>query len=284
MGGIAHPGRAQSPQETDPPSSGPSASAPAWPGDAFAPRRLPPDVDAHQDAGTNLPNASQRVIALTNEERDDRGRAALTATPHLTRIACRHNKDMLAHSYSGHEDADGRRVGDRLTREHRTLLTTRYGENVFRARGHTSQNSDLASLSVTSWMESPPHRKNILRRAYTHFGACVTKAGDEIRATQVFATVVGRLAEPLPWSVSANDSLTTTVRAAAPNLQFRKYALSPAGEREAFEFDQTVPFQGGLHLPSSPGRYTLRMAHVDAEGNAHSFQISFGPRIDVTAP
>lgn len=277
VGGGAHLGRAQ-------PTSKAASTPSPWAHDSIDRDVLPPDVDAHENAGINLPEASRRVVTLTNEERNAQDRAALTATPHLTRIACRHNKDMLAHSYSGHEDADGRRVGDRLSREHRTLLMTRYGENVFRARGHTPQNSELASLTVTSWMESPVHRKNILKRPYTHLGACVTQADDEIRATQVFATVVGRLAKRLPWSVSASDSLTTMVRAAIPNVQFRRYAFHRVGEREASDLDQTASFQGVLRLPSSPGRYGLRMAHVDAEGNPRSFQISFGPRITVQRP
>lgn len=270
--GLGHPGTAQ-----------PTQDRPNEP-DAFGQSVLPADVDAHEEAGTNLPEASRRVVSLTNAKRTDQGRAALTSRSRLRRIACRHNKDMLAHSYSGHEDSKGHRVGDRLAREHRTLLATGHGENVFRAWGKKTRTSDLAVLTVDAWMNSPPHRKNILRRSYTHFGACVTTAGDEIRATQVFATVVGRLADPLPWSPPVGDSLTITVQAVAPNLQFRRYALPRVEEREAFDFDQTVPFQDGLRIPAAPGRYELRMAHVDADGNARSFQISFGPRIKATIP
>lgn len=257
---------------------------PVGPDEPFERELLPPDVDAYQDAGTNLPDVTHRVGMLTNEERTVQERAALTMLPHLNRIACRHNKDMLAHSYSGHEDSDGRRVGDRLAREHRTLLATGYGENVFQAWGKTTRNRDVASTAVDSWMNSPPHRKNILRRSYTHLGACVTRADDQLRATQVFVTLAGRLAEPLPWSIPTGDSLTTTVHPATPNLQFRRYAFPRVDQREAFEFDHTVSFRDVLRVPSAPGRYALRMAHVDAEGDERTFHYSFGPRIDATAP
>lgn len=261
----------------------PTSEAPAvWPNDPFEQHLLPPDVNAYRNAGTNLPDVTRRVETLTNEERTAQGHTALTILPRLNRIACRHNKDMLAHSYSGHEDSDGRRVGDRLTREHRTLLVTGYGENVFQAWGKATQDRDLASTTVDSWMKSPPHRKNILRRSYTHLGVCVTKADDQLRATQVFATVAGRLATPLPWAPSTKDSLTITVQAAS-DLQFRRYAFPRVDQREAFEFDQTVSFQGVLRVPSAPGRYELRMAHVDAEGDGRTFHYSFGPRIDATA-
>lgn len=270
--GLGHPGTAQ------PTPDGSSASdAP------FAPSVLPPDVDAHEAAGTNLSDPSRRVVSLTNAEREKQGRTALKSLPRLARIACRHNKDMLAHSYSGHEDSDGRRVRDRLAREHRTLLATGYGENVFRAWGQKTRTSDRAALSVESWMNSPPHRKNILRRSFTHIGACVTTAEDELRATQVFATVAGRLAEPLPWTQPAGDSLATTV-AAAPNLQFRRYAFPAVDDVNAFDFDQTMPFQNRLRIPSAPGRYALRMAHLNANEDTRTFQFSFGPRIQATAP
>lgn len=262
----------------------PLPKADAWLDAPFDSRFLPPDADAHRETGTNVLDASRRVVLLTNEEREARERTSLTATPALNRIACRHNKDMLAHSYSGHEDSDGRRVGDRLAREHRTMLATGYGENVFRAWGKTAQRGNRASTAVDSWMNSPPHRKNILRRSYTHLGACVTKAGDELRATQVFATIVGWLDTPLPWVLSRADSIATTVRAAASTIQFRRYAFSRVDQRKAFDFDQTVPLQNRLLIPGASGRYELRMAHVDAQGNPRTFHFSSGPRIEVAAP
>jgi uncharacterized protein YkwD len=262
-----------------------SAQPDAWPPDRFAPAVRPPGVDEHDEAGTNRPDPSRRVVALTNDERTRRNRKPLEQMSQLALIACRHNKDMLAHDYAGHEDSDGRQVNDRLFREHRTLLVSRYGENVQQAWGNQLQQKDLAALAVNGWMDSPPHRKNILRRPFTHLGACVTRSDDKMRSTQVFAHIAGELTEPLPWSMAAGDSLVTTVRSSRPDVNFERYGFRRVEARGDLDFEDTVPFDGTIRVPSEPGRYELRMLYVKAgEGKSQTYHFGFGPRIRVTAP
>ena len=262
----------------------PSPTPPEWPGTGFASIYRPPDVHAHRTAGTNLPDVSRRVVTLTNEERTARGRQALTQSKQLTRIACRHNKDMFAHGYAGHEDADGRRVGARLPREHRTLLVRRRGENVFQASGEYAQRDDLAPVPMKWWMDSPGHRENILRPQYTHLGACVTRKDDEMRSTQVFANVAGELEKPLPWSMSAGDSLVTTVHSPRPDIDFERYGFRRVDTDEELAFEQTAPFNGTIRIPSKPGRYELKMIYKNVKDEGPSYLYSTGPRIRVTVP
>jgi len=257
----------------------------AWPPDQFDPAVRPPGVDEHKEAGTNRPDASRRVVTLTNEERTERSRTPLAHVTQLALIACRHNKDMLAHDYAGHEDSDGRQVHDRLFREHRTLLVGQYGENVQQAWGSQVRQADLAALAVNGWMDSPPHRKNILRPQFTHLGACVTRKDNAMRATQVFANIAGELTEPLPWSISAGDSLATAARSSRPDITFERYGFRRAGADGDLDFEDTVPFDGTIRVPSEPGRYELRMLYVKTgEGDAQTYHFSFGPRVRVTAP
>jgi len=43
---------------------------------------------------------------------------------------------------------------------------------------------------MNSWRSSPGHRRNILDPDYTHLGVGVAAAGGEIRAAQLFATLL----------------------------------------------------------------------------------------------
>ena len=286
--------RAQSRSQQEPPNEEtPEArdtdvrpsGADSWPTDQFDPAVLPPGVDEHNEAGTNLPDVSRRVGTITNEERTTRGRAPLEFNEQLSLIACRHNKDMLAHDYMGHEDSDGRRIDDRLPREHRTLLVRRHGENVSQASGEYARRENFAPIPMKWWMDSPGHRENILRPQYTHLGACVTRKGDKMRSTQVFANVVGELDDPLPWSVPAGDSLSLAFSSPSATTFDRYLFLRADNADRHYEYEETRPFDGTVRVPTEPGLYRLKMVIVEPKGDG-SFRYFGGAskRIRVQAP
>ena len=152
------------------------------------------DTETEEDAAstpsdelTIREDASEHVFVLTNEERTSRGRSPFQSKDRLDAVACRHNRDMLTHSYLGHEDSRGRRPIDRLDQEFTSVLVRASAENVAgRPPGGTPE--EIAAGLVKQWMNSPPHRKNILRTRYTHLGACVSRKGSRVVGTQVFAT------------------------------------------------------------------------------------------------
>jgi hypothetical protein len=224
------------------------------------------------------------VFSQTNRLRQARDRAPLRRDSTLARIACWHNQDMLANNYMGHRDADGRTPGDRMAREHRRLIGSA-GENVyegdnFRHRSGREEADDWAARIMSRWMESPGHRKNILRPEFTHLGACVTHTVTMSKATQMFAAVWGYLDEPLPWTPAAGDSLSvdvTPVKAPGPPAQ---YAFVPVGEPlgQAFQGgERGRSFNGTLVIPTAPGAYGTRFLFPGRQTNRYT--VLSGPRI-----
>jgi hypothetical protein len=225
------------------------------------------------------------VFDLTNRARTEQGRATLTRDSTLARIACWHNQDMLAHGYLGHEDADGRSPGDRMAREHRRLVGSA-GENVFERSGRPVSGGQIeadewAAAAMEGWMKSEGHRANVLRQKFTHLGTCVTYTPSEGRATQMFAAVWAYLDEPMPWSVSAADSLPVDIapiKAAGPPTE---YAFVPVGEplRRAFEGEERGrAFEDTLHFPEASGTYGSRFLFSRGGGR---YAVLSGPRVSV---
>ncbi|MFO8099874.1 MAG: CAP domain-containing protein [Salinibacter sp.] len=136
---------------------------------------------------------NEYVLEQTNAERQ-RGRLSpLRHDPTLSQIACGHNRDMLKHDYMGHQDSDGHSPSDRVRWQHRRLLGE-VSENTYRGDSLSGpdsheDNQRWATRIVERWMQSAPHRKNILGTNWTHVGACVMRDAATGRATQVLANV-----------------------------------------------------------------------------------------------
>jgi uncharacterized protein YkwD len=93
------------------------------------------------------------LVAAHNRERAERKLPPLVAEPRLTAAARAHAADMASHQKMAHEGSDGSSPDDRVRRQKYIYLTT--GENV--AKGWES-----VEAVMTSWMNSPHHRENIL--------------------------------------------------------------------------------------------------------------------------
>lgn len=275
-------GSASSPEvSSDAPAEDARKPAPA----PLASPAQPPAADEYAEVGRQSAEAGRMVFDLTNGARTEQGRATLTRDSTLARIACWHNQDMLAHGYMGHEDADGRSPGDRVTREHRRFIGP-VGENVFERSGRSASGSQIeadewAASIMEGWMNSEGHRANILRQKFTHLGTCVTYTQSEGRATQVFAAVWAYLDEPMPWAVPAADSLSvgvTPIRAVGPPAE---YAFVPVGEplSEAFGGEERGrSFEGTLHFPEASGTYGSRFLFPEGQGR---YTVLSGPRVSV---
>jgi len=233
-----------------------------------APDAQPASADEHATTGTNRPVVNQAIIEYTNRERTSRGLDPLTPDTTLTRMACRHNQDMIADGYFDHEDSDGRTPTDRARREHRRLIGT-VGENI-RVGGAVEEGSsrqdrrEIGKASVEGWMDSPDHRRNILKARYTHIGACYTD--NEVgHGTQLFATVYAYVDQPLPWTMSPDDSLSTSVTPVKVPGEAIRYAFVSPDESDqktlerAFDEEEALPLDGVVHVPKDPGRYELRV-------------------------
>jgi uncharacterized protein YkwD len=119
-------------------------------------------------AADNLPLVRAAVLCLHNQVRAAQGLPLLKENAKLDRAALGHSNDMVAAGYFDHTAPGGATFVDRI-------LAARYvkasdgwtlGENLAWGTG------DLASPAgvMGSWMNSPGHKANILKRAYREVG------------------------------------------------------------------------------------------------------------------
>lgn len=120
------------------------------------------------------PTAKEKaVFALINKERTRRGIPALKYDPVMARLARVHNADMIRRDYFSHDEPNhgptyAKRVHPVLVSPGRTAL----GENIVYGSGSYGTAAGL----VRSWMASPPHKANILDRAFHRTGLGVATA------------------------------------------------------------------------------------------------------------
>ena len=120
-------------------------------------------------AGTAAPNRTE-MLQLTNDDRADRERGALSLNERLSRYARRHSREMAEQGQIFHTpDLAGRLQG---------LDWSIGGENV--GTGPTLEGLQRA------FMASRPHRKNILREAFDHTAIGVIESGGSYWVTVIF--------------------------------------------------------------------------------------------------
>jgi uncharacterized protein YkwD len=111
------------------------------------------------------------TLCLLNRVRGHHGLSPLRADHRLAKAALGHSRDMVAHRYFAHESRSGRPFTARIARTGWTRSRRRYilGENIGWGTG------DLASprAMVRAWMNSAPHRANILESRYRMIGVGV---------------------------------------------------------------------------------------------------------------
>lgn len=123
------------------------------------------------------PELEARMLELVNAERRAAGLKPLRADPDATQVARAHSRDMFARSYFSHVSPDGDNLGDRLRKAREGYLTA--GENLALAPTLTSAHTGL--------MNSPGHRRNILRPQFGRVGIGILDGGRHgIMVTQVF--------------------------------------------------------------------------------------------------
>ncbi|MEV0961528.1 sigma-70 family RNA polymerase sigma factor [Streptomyces sp. NPDC049910] len=122
---------------------------------------------------------AEQVVALVNAERAKAGCGPVRSNGQLETAARRHSEDMAARGYFDHTSPDGTDPGDRITAAGYQWST--YGENI--ARGQQSPSSVM-----TSWMNSPGHRANILNCSFKELGVGIHDASGGPWWTQAFGT------------------------------------------------------------------------------------------------
>ncbi|MFI9548916.1 sigma-70 family RNA polymerase sigma factor [Streptomyces sp. NPDC052016] len=155
------------------PSPRPAASTSA--AKAPAPSKKP--VSSAPEAPSVPSSRAAQVLALVNKERAAAGCGPLSQDPQLRDAAQGHSDDMAARDFFDHTNPDGDGPGERVTASGYRWST--YGENI--AKGQQTPEAVM-----TSWMNSPGHRANILNCAFEEIGVGIHDGGGGPYWTQNF--------------------------------------------------------------------------------------------------
>jgi uncharacterized protein YkwD len=137
---------------------------------AFAPAAASADAPSScagadlTPAASNLAQVESATLCLINAERTSRGLTVLRGNAQLREAALAHSNDMVDHQYFAHEDQSGGGPEDRI---YDAGYMPRYGpwvigENIAWGTDYLATPREI----VRAWMNSTPHRHNIL---YTDF-------------------------------------------------------------------------------------------------------------------
>ena len=135
---------------------------------------------AASEARLNTTALTAEIVRLTNVARQEQGLSALQASPSLAAAAQKHAEDMASNRFLEHEGSDGSNVGQRVQRE--SYEWSKVAENV-------AYNQRGAADVMEGWLNSPPHRRNILNGDVTEIGVgyALTDSGEPYYV-QVFAS------------------------------------------------------------------------------------------------
>jgi uncharacterized protein YkwD len=125
---------------------------------------------------------SERVLLeVMNRARTARGLPPFQLDPRLERAARQHTRDMLRRGYFDH-GAFARRM------KHYGVRGRAVGENLAWWAGYA-----WARRVVLMWLESPPHRANLLRPGFRHVGVAALRGRfDGTKVRMVTADFAGR--------------------------------------------------------------------------------------------
>ena len=138
---------------------------------------------AHADAPSNcagadlspsaadMPQVESATLCLLNAERTSRGLTPLRTNGRLRQAALAHSVDMVGNHYFAHEDLKGGDPEDRIAR---AGYLPRYGpwvigENIAWGTDYLATPREI----VRAWMNSTPHRHNILYSDFREIGVGV---------------------------------------------------------------------------------------------------------------
>ncbi len=118
----------------------------------------------------DLQQLEQQVFALTNQARKKVGKRPLLWDDALAQVARSHSQNMGERDFFSHEDPRLGGLSQRLRRFR--IPWSLCGENIWMTPGADSEEdiSAIAREAVSSWMNSPGHRANILNTSFTHLG------------------------------------------------------------------------------------------------------------------
>ena len=118
--------------------------------------------------GASLTVVKHATLCLLNQERAQHGLKKLRANGRLSLASQRHSNDMTRRKYFEHGNFVGRIKAARYLRGYGSWSV---GENIAWGSGDLATPNEI----VKAWMNSPPHRHNILAAQFKEIGIGVTR-------------------------------------------------------------------------------------------------------------
>ncbi len=124
-------------------------------------------------ATVRLPALDRAVLDALNSTRASYGLRALTISVDLRGAADAHARAMLEGGFFAHESADGSPFDERVKRYYRPAGYDRWsaGENLIYSTGKLT-----ADEAIAGWLDSPPHRRNMLNPDWREVGIASMRA------------------------------------------------------------------------------------------------------------
>lgn len=121
-----------------------------------------------QVTGLNEAQMESSITCLINDERASYGLQPVAPNSDLRQAALIHSNEMINRGYFEHASPSGLTFIDRIESTGYMRGTRRWtvGENLVWGTGPLSTPQAL----VTAWMNSPPHRENLLRPTFREIG------------------------------------------------------------------------------------------------------------------
>ncbi len=122
------------------------------------------------------------LLSLTNDVRSQHDLVALTPSPELAAAARYKAQDILDRQYWDHTAPDGTEPW---------YWVEMAGYDYAAAGENLARNFTTASAAMTAWMQSDPHRDNILRDVYRDVGFAIVDGQLDGRASTVIVALYG---------------------------------------------------------------------------------------------
>jgi uncharacterized protein YkwD len=196
--------------------------------------------------------AEQRLLELTNRERQKAGVPALQLDPGLNAAAREHAAAMAARGELSHQFAGEAPLQDRLAKS--ALHLDKAGENV-------ALDVDIDGAH-DGLMHSPHHRENLLRPDYNVAGFAVARVGDRLYVVEDFGRSVP-MYEPRKAEDLISSAILQTRQSAQPG-QLKRLELSSLRDA-ACSMATRDKLDPRLVSGVSPLRYVLTYTSMQAE-------------------
>jgi uncharacterized protein YkwD len=127
------------------------------------------------------------ITCLINDERTSNGLHPVTPNGDLRQAALSHSNEMINQSYFEHTSPAGVTFMDRIeaTGYMQGTRSWTVGENLVWGTGPLSTPQAL----VTAWMNSPPHRENLLRPTFRELGVAALTGTPQTQSDPTGVTV-----------------------------------------------------------------------------------------------